>query len=346
MLALSSTAVAGFNGLTIHSRANCINNESISWDATSYHMLATESLHYTGFKNGHDVTTEWESTWRSAAVHFAEATPGSGWTVAGIHWVIENNLPRCLGTETVTDCSLYDGWWDRDKPQVSKYVAYVKKEPFDASKGPLPGSGVKVLPLNNVNIPDSFKKKILSNMAQQKLKGYYFLQSDYPKQVLIKNKNSLFEVDNSMNPFDTHLKKNLSATKLAFSYKGISNISSKNFIGYAVLGMWKNNGWTGIKAFFNDKDFGTCTYSLNNMALTKGAVQIPIEIVRHDINHKITVIDIKGNEGDGFIYTISWFDKIFSHDFECVNMKYDLTITEKMIGFAQEIDTNEEIERR
>jgi hypothetical protein len=110
-----NSANAGFNNLTTHSRANCINNESITWDWTTYRMSGTVSQHY---RNGvwiHGINTGWEYTWRSAAVHWGEAKPGSGWTVIGYHWLRENNKERMIDITEVSDCSIYDGWWDRKK---------------------------------------------------------------------------------------------------------------------------------------------------------------------------------------------------------------------------------------
>jgi hypothetical protein len=111
--ALASNAQAGFNGFTMHSRANCVNNESISWDATTYRVLGTVTQH---FRNGewiHGVSTGWQNTWRSAAVHWSEAAPGSGWRVHGYHWFKDGSREVLLAETDVPDCSIYDGWWDK-----------------------------------------------------------------------------------------------------------------------------------------------------------------------------------------------------------------------------------------
>ena len=46
ILSITGSAFAGFNALTRHSRANCVNNESISWDWTTYRYLGTVTQHY------------------------------------------------------------------------------------------------------------------------------------------------------------------------------------------------------------------------------------------------------------------------------------------------------------
>jgi hypothetical protein len=115
-MAISSTVNAGVNGYTNHSRANCVNNESISWDWTQNWWLITRSEHY-NLQTGelrHTLQTPEEFTWRSAAVHWAEG--GSGWKVHGTHWRKHGDGKYYVeDDEWVTDCSVYDGWWDRNK---------------------------------------------------------------------------------------------------------------------------------------------------------------------------------------------------------------------------------------
>lgn len=115
LLILAQNSYAGFNGLTSHSRANCANNESITWDWTTYRDTGTVSQHYQNGAWIHGITTGWEYTWRSAAVHWGEAKPGSGWMVIGYHWLRENYKERMINQTQVTDCSSYDGWWDKKK---------------------------------------------------------------------------------------------------------------------------------------------------------------------------------------------------------------------------------------
>lgn len=111
----TSSLFAGFNGLTVHSRANCVNNESISWDWTTYWVLFTTSDHCDLGSGAliHSIGTGWQSTWRSAAVHWGEGR--GGWLVHGHHWINDHGRVLPIGSETVNDCSIYDGWWDRNK---------------------------------------------------------------------------------------------------------------------------------------------------------------------------------------------------------------------------------------
>lgn len=113
LLLLSGSTFAGINGLTIHSRANCVNNESITWDLTENWQLATISTHYKDGIIQHSVPTGWQNTWRSAAVHWGEGT--GGWYVEGQHYIIMSGVQKNLGTTRSENCSGYDGWWDKSK---------------------------------------------------------------------------------------------------------------------------------------------------------------------------------------------------------------------------------------
>lgn len=125
---VSINTYAGFNGLTIHSRANCLTiNESISWDATKSHVLSVNTTHskisYTrGILNYHSIPESkngtWVTTWRNAVIHIPER-PESGtyWLVHGDHKEKINGVEKNLGCTEASNCNIYDGWWDKDHPE-------------------------------------------------------------------------------------------------------------------------------------------------------------------------------------------------------------------------------------
>lgn len=110
LFVLSIRADAGLKKFTMHSRANCVNNESISWQRDYSFTLKTVSEHYFNNELQHMLDTGWEYTWRSAAVHWGEGR--GGWTVVGYHLQVINGSPILLAKTIVRDCSIYDGWWD------------------------------------------------------------------------------------------------------------------------------------------------------------------------------------------------------------------------------------------
>ena len=111
-----TTAYAGVNGVTHHSRANCGTggfNESVSWDLLHAHWFWVDSNHYNA-RTGEllcSMVSNWQQTWRNAQYHMTEGY--GGWLVDGFHWMPDSRgAPVLQQRETVTDCSIYDGWWN------------------------------------------------------------------------------------------------------------------------------------------------------------------------------------------------------------------------------------------
>lgn len=116
--ALASLSILGLPteanaALTWFSRANCINNESITWESFGSHWLWTNSYHY---RNGYYQHCEnnasnactgnsWQLTWRAAAVHWNEGLSG-GWYVLGYHWRWSSSTGTyLLGSTSATNCN-------------------------------------------------------------------------------------------------------------------------------------------------------------------------------------------------------------------------------------------------
>lgn len=194
-------------------------------------------------------------------------------------------------------------------------------------------SGIIIEPLSKINPP----KETLSLINEQKTKGYSEKISSDALEMLKANKRGYTdEINNISDPTDTHMKSNLSRIKLAFDFKPAPFIHP---FGYAVGGEYINDaGWTAISTFFNEDNIGACRYKLNNMKIANGAVRIPKEIVRYDINKKVTTIFVEGSVKSGFIYNVTWNDATYNHFLECANMNYDKNITNRMIELAKKID--------
>ena len=128
----SNSGIAGLFGLTHHSRANCINNESISWDYTEGHSLWVSSQHKSFFFPGrpyeqliedHRLTGgsmkyyPKETFDGAKAVHWGEGrlfNDGSfyAWEVKGIHKFPVNQDFRKIKTviTKTRDCDILNGW--------------------------------------------------------------------------------------------------------------------------------------------------------------------------------------------------------------------------------------------
>ena len=113
LLLAANLSHAGAKDLTVHSRNNCGNNESISWDATETWHLGTNSRHFYKDGTNHYFGSGIEYTWRSAAVHWGEGV--GGWIrVQGEHYLFQDGSTKLIWFRVtdVKDCSIYDGWWD------------------------------------------------------------------------------------------------------------------------------------------------------------------------------------------------------------------------------------------
>ncbi|QDQ40241.1 hypothetical protein E3226_007445 [Legionella geestiana] len=106
---------SGINGTTAHSRANCANNESITWWLGHAYDWRVISIHRdTKARVQHHIDTGYANTWRQAAVHWGEAPIcNNNWSVTGHHFLLDYAGGRYPFESTYADdCSIYDGWWD------------------------------------------------------------------------------------------------------------------------------------------------------------------------------------------------------------------------------------------
>lgn len=107
---------------------------------------------------------------------------------------------------------------------------------------------IKILPLSQMDFPQSLKNEMKAYNSNLKTIGYNFSDNPYPRKLLQMGHQSI-SFSTSKDPENTDIKKNLSEIKLNFLYKSIS----KNIIGYAPLGLYTKDGWAGVKEFFNEK---------------------------------------------------------------------------------------------
>jgi hypothetical protein len=205
--------------------------------------------------------------------------------------------------------------------------AFFTASPTNAQKG------IVVVPLAQTE----HSKERLSFIKQQKMKGYIEKEENGAKELIAMGQGHLEnEINNTADPQDTHLKTDFSAIKLAFKFEPISFIQP---IGFAVGGVYLDDlGWTAISTFFNDDSLGVCSYKLNNMAVSNGAVMVPQEMIIRDVNDKMTDIFVEGSVKSGFVYHVNWSDDIYNHFFECGKMSYDKKTINMMVDFAKRID--------
>ena len=105
---------SGIVSTTVHSRANCYNNESITWWLGHQYDWRVVSIHFNIYNTAHYIDTGYAHTWRQAAVHWGEAPEfDHRWVVSGYHYLLDyGNGESPFDTTSVGDCSIYSGWWD------------------------------------------------------------------------------------------------------------------------------------------------------------------------------------------------------------------------------------------
>lgn len=359
---IAANCYAGLNGLTIHSRANCINNESVSWHWRHNYILATESLHAWNGVPDHWTGTGWEYTWRSAAVDWFEVAKRSPlplplWYAEGHHHI--KDCPTCnireLGNTNATDCSGYDGWWNFNMPREIKMknklggILLLSLASLNAEAQKIPKHRIQIVSEAEFykDYPPEMMKLVEDQKKQEKEKGYYDFNGEASKTLLsmqygdmvAAQKRSVKNVNDWNSPYDTHLKYNISDVKLAFNHKKLNIPEIQKVIGYAPLGMYiPAKGWTGIVSFYNMKNLGVCKLELFNIDLSNGQVKVEEGKAKYEVNNKSSSTLITGNPNDGFIYTVSWDDETYIHDFRCATKGFNPDMINKMIPVAIKID--------
>jgi len=115
MILTAINSHSGLYKLTHHSRANCVNNESITWWAGHAFWSRIISYHNYDGQQKCLIDTFPKYTWRNAAVHWGEAPKiiNGKWNVYAYHILyLPNGSSYTSQITYVDDCSIYDGWWD------------------------------------------------------------------------------------------------------------------------------------------------------------------------------------------------------------------------------------------
>ena len=112
IVAKINIANAGLDWTTVHSRANCGNNESITWWYLHPYNWKVVSIHEYRKSSSHVIDTGYTYTWRQHAIHWGEPVQtNGGWLVWGYHYLKGSHgelFP--FDTTFAEDCSIYDGW--------------------------------------------------------------------------------------------------------------------------------------------------------------------------------------------------------------------------------------------
>jgi hypothetical protein len=208
--------------------------------------------------------------------------------------------------------------------------------------GPVPDGGVKVIPAEQMASYKENKSTILK-IKNDMAKYGYIKENSQAEQLLnlkIVSVHDFKKHGDNYDPHNTHLKHSIDEIKMAYTFVGVSSNEITESIGYAPAVTYiKGEGWAGAAHFFIKDGIGNCSYSENNTKLSHGAVIIPKENARYDVNGKTTTVIVRGTPESGFLYNIDWYDATFFRQLSCANKSFDPKITEGIIELAKHIDT-------
>jgi hypothetical protein len=110
-LCASLGAHAGVHQTTVHSRANCLNNESITWWLNHPYNWRVVSYHISAFNEYHSMDTGFQHTWRAHAIHWGEGDITNLWTVYGDHFQYEYSKTVPFDQTEANFCDIIHGWY-------------------------------------------------------------------------------------------------------------------------------------------------------------------------------------------------------------------------------------------
>lgn len=207
---------------------------------------------------------------------------------------------------------------------------------------PLPNSGVQVLPLKQIAMPSNLRKQMVSDIKQQKIKGY--VQSESARAVHLYSIKTAavaqfahFAKEDSAE--STHMRHAIGDVNVGFTFKGVPVGDMQDFIGVAPEGVYRDVGWSGIVQFFQNSKLGVCSYTQDSFALSHGGAQVAQEFASNEVNGKVTVLHFEGSKASGFAYNAEWYDSFFYYELSCANPSYSRSIKSEFLDLARRIDT-------
>lgn len=217
---------------------------------------------------------------------------------------------------------------------------------FAKQGSPIPDGGVQVIPESKMSQYKLFKHEYERNRRDVAQFGYIKKSSPEANSLLgIKAEaNKQFtKYSNGFNKtFDTNLRQSVDEIKMAYTFVGVPHSEMSEEIGVApYLTYLKNEGWVGAIQYFVNKDIGNCSFAENNVRLSHGSVVVAKELAREDVNGKVTVVTVSGDNEDGFLYEVEWYDQTFFRTLQCANKLFDKSLVSKSIDLAKTIDSNQ-----
>ena len=254
-----------------------------------------------------------------------------------------------------SDDSKQIGTLEQGKASYQKNMEWAKNHPgvpppltpeedyaiFGKDNLPRPNTGVHIMPANKMHYTKQQITSIKTNASVLNNKGYIEKYNQNATNLLMFHQiaNADYSQKDNLGVHSTHLRHNLSDLKMAYDYQGVPASLAKEVIGFAPESTFIDHGWTGAVEFFSPQGLdGLCSYHEVNIQLTGSSANFAKEIVGNQVNNKVTIIEVSGNNASGYGYNIEWWDDNFRHVLECASKNFKSDIKQQAIALAVNID--------
>lgn len=200
------------------------------------------------------------------------------------------------------------------------------------------GSGITIKPLKELN-EEAYKKYMLHKKAFNSFTPEE--SKDNYAQIIRDNVElkgvDLYTYSLSDNPNDTEIRKNLKQLKLSFNFVPVKNSDLIYTTGFAPMGQYTKDGWTGVTQYFRHYKIGHCIYEYTAYDIKHGAIWLPRERVSYLVGGKTTMLHNYGNKNDGYVYSVKWYDDNYIAALQCSSPKSDNQLSLSVIELANDI---------
>ena len=207
----------------------------------------------------------------------------------------------------------------------------------------VPDGGVKIVPRSELKEWQNHKNEFLAEHMLLQDKGYTEKYDPYIDRLV--HLNAFVKKQKKFNGFNqnsTELRESIADLEIAYEYKQIPfNLKSNSFGIAPYLNYIKDKGWAGVSELFDSSLTGNCQYFENNIKLTHGSIVLGKEDVEYLVNNKPSLLRVYGNNNQGFVYEIEWYNNQFFKQLSCALPEYNSGARQNLIDLANQIDNKD-----
>lgn len=220
-----------------------------------------------------------------------------------------------------------------DMEKIGKARDEWAKEHFASQGTAMPDGGIRLMPEQQMSQYNIFKSQRAKERADINKFGY--IKQSLPEIQSLLNFKSIAKNKND------GLRHSINEIQMAYVFKGVpSNLISKMLGVAPSVTFVQGQGWAGAMQYFDAQSNGTCSYRENNLKFSHGSAIIPEEDATKEVNGKVTVSNVTGKAGNGFMYSVDWYDNNFFRELKCAKSDYNPETLNSVVEIARQIDNN------